>query len=185
MFNDLIDKWEERISDAAATAGSTAIAYAERIIARLDGIQEAVTNQAFDNRTEDFEQTVTAAAPATLTVPAGEDWRLVYLASSVDTVITVRHGSRLRGRWDTAKPPQSPGLLLRGNSEFTLGVSVDAELYAQFEVEVPKVARRTKLTGMPALVPDGQNTVDENVGRHGPGSVTRHPIRPTGNTPNQ
>lgn len=182
MFNDLFTKYEQQLQDVGTKVGTTATAYAERILARLDGIQEAVTNAEFGNRTEDFDQTVTAAVPVTLTVPAGENWRLAYISSSVDTVITIRHGGRLRGRWDTAKPPQSPGLLLRGNSEFTLTVSVDAELYAQFEVIVPKVARRTKHTGMESVAPNGQNPVDENVGRHGPGSTRSRPIRPSGDT---
>lgn len=184
MFNGIFDEYEAKISATAAQVGSTALAYAERICAKLDAIEDAVTDPEFDNRTEDFEAAVLAAGPAaTIQVPPGEAWELAYLASDVDAVITFRHGSRLRGRWDTAKPPQAPGLLLRGGSEFTVSVSVDAYIYAQFKVRKPKRARATKATGMVEPGVTGDNPVDENVGRHGPGDVKRHPIRATGDAP--
>jgi hypothetical protein len=178
MFDDIFGKWEARIGAAAAEVGQTAAAYAERIIAQLEVIAAAVTDPEFDNRIEDFEKAITAAVPATFEVPPGETWELFYLSSDVDAVVTVRHGTggRLRGRWDTARPPQTQGLILRGGSEFSLAVSVDAYVYAQFKVSKPARARATKQTGMPTLSLNGQNTVDENVGRHGPGNVARRPM---------
>lgn len=185
MFNGMFDEYEARIKSTAAVVGATATAYAERICAKLDAIHEAVTDPEFDNRTEDFEASILAAGPvATITVPPGEDWELVHLAAEGDPSIVIRHGSRLRGKWlSGGSVAVSPGLLLRGGSEFTVSVSADTYVYAQFRVRKPRPGRTTKATGMVLPEVTGDNPVDENVGRHGPGDVTRHPIKPTGDAP--
>lgn len=199
MFDSMIQPYMDRIGPMARDVGATAQGYAERIIARLDDIADAVRSEEFEEQRRRFPVTIpgiTAADTVKFDIPPGEDWLLEAVTVSAGGNISVAIGNQdavggnLAGRsfyWIGNFPfvgtEAGSGVLFNGAQ--TLGVVANANtpalVYLQFRVRLRKRRAVAAVFPLADPVPDGAGAVLEQ-GRHG-NTDTRRPIRLSGDTP--
>lgn len=186
----------EQLKPHAARIGVRAESYAERIIARLDAIHDALDTDDPDTAYRTARYTVMPGQDVdAFTVPPNQTWELTAfnLAPNVPGTAATVHlldDYQFVGGVSGGTPTSGPGgLFFRGGSIITLrGITDTALVYLQLKVTLKKPAKLTQAAGMMEWsamdgVPDARQSA-QNESRHAtPGLVAvPNPVGEAANT---
>lgn len=179
MIPKVMEQYADQVRPHLQSAGERACSYAERIIARLDAIHEAVQSEEFEERRrrESFPLGVGVTYPAgnvdSITVPAGEHWIIEAVTADVAAATAIRINADDRpvwfGQFAASDTKFGQGVWLASGQQLkvsNIGAGAVSMVYVQFKRErVAFLSRRTGV-GLPNPLP----TITEhaNTARHVP-----------------
>lgn len=151
MLENAVDSVQQRIQPTARRIGEVACAYAERIIAQLEDIHEAVSEETFIERRQRIYVNLAAGASRLQDIPQYEDWELEMLAAipSAASTVTIRGGSMLifAGNYTSALTDYGIGGIVQGGTQLEINATAATELYLQFKVRIPEKGKPARDRG--------------------------------------
>jgi hypothetical protein len=176
---NFLDPYIERITPHVITAREAATSYAERIIAQLEAIRDAVETEDFAERRVGLENPQTRGMTE---IERDQNWIVELVTLDAAGTVTIRENGRTRYVKTFATPDSAGGnnLVLRGGATVEFLASA-GNLFVQVKVNQPRPARHLSAVfhGSDVTI-NGHGAPFSNAGRHSPGDMT---VRPIGDAP--
>lgn len=174
MLN-FIDQYVNRALPHVMTARDVAMAYAERIIAQLDAIRDAVETEDFAERRLGLENPQVRAVE----IERDQNWIVELVTLDAAGAVSIVENGRVRfiKTFTTADSVGGNNLVLRGGATVVFNATA-GNLFVQVKVSQPRPERHlSAVFPLASVTPNGGGAPFSNAGRHSPGDVT---IRPMG-----
>jgi hypothetical protein len=174
MFNDIFDGYFEKLKPTLNDGVTTIQAYAERVIARLDDIVDAVQSDETLNVRRVYTPALSAAAGLSqeiAQVPTDQDWHLetVTIDTDAGTTIRISPGSGSVANWGVTVSAAGVtsaggnGAIFPGGSPIVITSSAGvSRVYLQFRYERRKAKRRATHAGVIVQSVTGQDARTES-----------------------
>lgn len=177
MLN-FIDQYIAQATPHVIGARDAATAYAERIIARLDAIRDAVQTEDFAERRQGLENPHNRNN-GLVEIERDQTWILEHVALDAAGTVTIRENGRIRYAKTFTAPDSAGGnsLVFHGGSVVEFAVTA-GNLYVQARVSQLKPERHMSAAfPLRDVTPNGSGAPFSNAGRHAPGDITIRPMQ--------
>lgn len=145
----ILDGYIHRFTPGAKMVGQTAQAYADRIIALLDAIHDAVLDEEFVETRRRFDVVLLAGVNSVVQVPAGETWELDVVTIVAAAALSIRESGQLRyaTTLTTGKTDPALGIVFNGGADITISGTAGDTCYLQFKRRTLNIAKRSNAAG--------------------------------------
>lgn len=182
ILDNLLDTRVDALKPHVARAGDVAVRYADRIVARLDAIHDAMTYERFLEQRRVFHVNVGAGQTVDLAqVPTDSEWLLEAVACDGAATVALTDSGAFRwiSAYAGADTKVGAGVIFQGANALQVvnvaGVTVNVDI--QVRVKSPRPVKRATTAGDRDPIPDSLNSEDTTSrhGQHVPGvHVARH-----------
>lgn len=173
MFNidAMVKPYIEQLKPHFISAKQTAEIYGERILERLDRINDSVSNEEFDEHRPRYNGTIDTTAIRIFEVPPGDEIVIEAISVLGTGSLVLRDkdsgGSLLAAlNITTADTRALPPIHIRGGTQVWAIASGPLECYFQFKRKRKRASRTAYTAGQPSVAVEGTYNDEQFTARH-------------------